>query len=112
MSHTDRSDLASIITGVALFALTCTLTVWMFNLATEPRGMDTLGLEPCATEDQLTDCYWDAHERGNGQGMSFIIVNGTLTYEDGTTLDLTGELPLCTDAIADAGGMCQGPLID
>lgn len=34
---------------------------------------------PCATEDS-TNCYWDANVQGNGQGNSFIDVNGTAYY--------------------------------
>lgn len=33
----------------------------------------------CATEDS-TNCYWDARIRGNGQGNSFIDINGTAYY--------------------------------
>jgi hypothetical protein len=28
---------------------------------------------PCATEDS-TNCYWDASQRGNGTGTSFVTV--------------------------------------
>lgn len=33
----------------------------------------------CAQEDS-TNCYWDATIRGNGQGNSFIDVDGTAYY--------------------------------
>ena len=33
-------------------------------------------LQPCATEDS-DQCYWDASERGNGDGSDFIaLANG------------------------------------
>lgn len=38
-----------------------------------------LSIPECATEDS-TNCYWDATIRGNGQGNSFIDVNGTAYY--------------------------------
>lgn len=61
------------------------------SLATQ----QTTTLQPCATEDS-TDCYWDAESRGNGDGIPFIDMGG-VTY-----------VPLCTDALADAGGACIG----
>lgn len=33
----------------------------------------------CATEDS-TNCVWDSRVQGNGQGNSFIDVNGTAYY--------------------------------
>lgn len=36
----------------------------------------------CATEDS-TNCYWDANTQGNGQGRSFIDINGTAYYFGG-----------------------------
>lgn len=32
-------------------------------------------LEPCATEDSI-NCVWEARERGNGKGLSYIDING------------------------------------
>ena len=31
---------------------------------------------PCATEDSDANCYWDAALRGNGEGSSFVVVEG------------------------------------
>lgn len=39
-------------------------------------------LEPCATEDQVTDCYWDAGVRGTS-GRSFQVRGGFVFYTDG-----------------------------
>lgn len=36
----------------------------------------------CATEDS-TNCYWDATTQGNGQGRSFVDINGTAYYFGG-----------------------------
>lgn len=51
--------------------------------STEPTGE----LPPCATEDS-TNCVWDAETQGNGQGTSFIDIDGT-TYplEDEQTVE-------------------------
>lgn len=35
---------------------------------------------PCATEDS-SDCYWDAAERGNGTGASFLDVGGAIIWQ-------------------------------
>lgn len=51
-------------------------------------------LAPCATEDS-TGCHWDADEQGNGRGT-----------------DLYNGVPACTNAIADAGGICHGEPTD
>lgn len=37
-------------------------------------------LMPCATEDS-DQCYWDAQEQGNGQGRSFVVLDGTVYFE-------------------------------
>lgn len=42
-------------------------------------------LPPCVTEDS-DDCYWDGDTRGNRSGLSFYTIDGTTTYEDGTTV--------------------------
>ncbi|AVR56880.1 hypothetical protein PBI_TRISCUIT_5 [Microbacterium phage Triscuit] len=45
---------------------------------------DKLGvLPPCATEDS-DNCYWDASRQGNGEGRSFSIEDGVVTYWDET----------------------------
>lgn len=30
--------------------------------------------KPCATEDDMRNCYWDARQEGNGHGYSFQVV--------------------------------------
>jgi hypothetical protein len=43
----------------------------------------TRGYPPCATEDSVGPCYWDAQERGNGVGHSFVVhADDTLEYID------------------------------
>ena len=39
-------------------------------------------LPPCTMEDDA-DCHWQAHERGNGMGQSFVNVNGIIYEWDG-----------------------------
>lgn len=36
-------------------------------------------LPACPSEDS-DNCYWDASTRGNGEGDSFYVVDGTVTY--------------------------------
>lgn len=112
MDTETKSALGGIVTAISLFAMTCGLAIWALNVATEPSGVADTGLPPCTVEDQVQpDCYWDSSERGNGEGLDFVVINGTVTYEDGSTLDVSDEmLPPCTDAIADAKGMCFGPI--
>ena len=44
---------------------------------------DTLSDAPaCETEDQTTDCFWDATTHGNGQGRSFAVIQGHTVYLD------------------------------
>lgn len=39
--------------------------------------MDYTNLTPCPTDEgDQPDCYWNAATMGNGQGTSFVIVNG------------------------------------
>ncbi|MCJ1709248.1 hypothetical protein [Microbacterium sp. VKM Ac-2923] len=47
---------------------------------------DALPLPACATEDQVTDCYWDAQTRSNGAGRSFEVRDGVVFYADGETV--------------------------
>lgn len=42
---------------------------------------ETQGLSACVTEDS-DNCYWDGSEHGNGQGRSFTVVDGEVTYWD------------------------------
>lgn len=38
-------------------------------------GVASIALTPCEFEDSR-NCYWNASERGNGQGSSFVNVAG------------------------------------
>ncbi len=44
-----------------------------------------MSFEPCAYEDS-ENCYWNAPTMGDGNGDSFINVNGSLTYIEGCAL--------------------------
>lgn len=52
---------------------------------TTPNGgyFPTLELRPCQVEDD-DNCYWDAARMGNGQGTSFITVDGITYYPEVT----------------------------
>lgn len=58
-------------------------------------------LAPCEFEDSA-NCYWDASERGNGKGDSFVDVDGTAYYVGVHTECLTAP-ETCT--IAEDGSM-------
>lgn len=45
--------------------------------------LPTYTLAPCPTEDS-ENCYWDAANMGNGGGTSFISLNGTWYYPEGS----------------------------
>ncbi|UVT31369.1 hypothetical protein SEA_MARCIE_107 [Microbacterium phage Marcie] len=36
-------------------------------------------LPACETEDS-DNCWWDATEHGNGEGLSFVVIEGEVTY--------------------------------
>jgi hypothetical protein len=42
---------------------------------------DNYTIVPCAQEDDTDNCYWDAATRGNGQGTSFVWLNGKFYQE-------------------------------
>ena len=62
-------------------------------------------LEPCEFEDSA-NCYWDSSERGNGQGDSFVDVDGTAHYVGVHTECLTAPE---TCVIAEDGSMVGQP---
>lgn len=39
-------------------------------------------LPACIQEDDTQNCYWDASVRGNGQGQSFVVLNGVVYYAE------------------------------
>lgn len=93
MQRSTKSAIANIATAIGLFAITCAVAIYALNVYTEPGDIADTGLPPCEVEDQVQpDCYWDADHRSNGEGLSFIVVNGTVTYEDGSTKDVSHEL--------------------
>lgn len=60
--------------------------------------LDTL--PPCEYEDSA-NCIWDASEQGNGEGISFVDIDGTAYYADGEygTWNgfVRGEVIVCDD---------------
>lgn len=78
-----------IIAGALLVASAAGLGTWMAALADEQSVVGTstneapsTNLEPCVTEDS-DNCYWLADEQGNGQGRSFVAIDGHVYYLDG-----------------------------
>lgn len=76
MSTIKKNIIAVVIVAGSIFGV-----VAMASLAIDDS--DGVGLPACATEDS-DNCYWDAEEQGNGQGRSFSVVDGVVTYEDET----------------------------
>lgn len=64
----------AVIGGVLLF----------MDLAAEKATGPDVTLQACAF-DEVTeqDCYWDAENRGNGHGTSFIVLDGTVYVPEG-----------------------------
>lgn len=56
---TEKLKVTALLLGIVAFMVA--FTVWQFSLY----------LPPCIVEDD-TFCYWDAANRGNGMGHSFI----------------------------------------
>lgn len=73
--HALRSIVRAIVATLAalLAGLIIALPIVVHVLELDP-------LPPCATEDS-SDCIWDAPNRGNGEGRSFVDVGGRLFIE-------------------------------
>lgn len=59
-----------------LIAGACLATVLMNN---PPLDAAPIELPPCATEDS-DNCWWDAARDGNGEGRSFVVIDGQISY--------------------------------
>ena len=70
-----RNDTDAFITLVTAF---CAAVIAVALLGA-PGGQPTPSLPPCPTEDS-DNCIWDATTHGNGQGRSFISLDGTTYY--------------------------------
>lgn len=55
------------------------LVVFVSGFMAGLAAADPPPLPPCATEDSV-NCYWDAQQRGNGEGRSFVNYNGQTYY--------------------------------
>lgn len=83
----------AIITVIVAFIVGIVLGMglqWQLTQATLDSLSDSL--PPCQTEDS-EGCYWDADTMGNGLGSDVVSIP---------------DVPRCTDAIADNGGVCYG----
>jgi hypothetical protein len=60
-------------------AATVAFVVSMLTGMSEPTGK--VELSPCAAEDS-ENCYWNAQDRGNGEGTSFIRLDGVTYYPE------------------------------
>lgn len=48
----------------------------------QPEQVTEHVLAPCATEDS-DQCWWDDDVQGNGDGMSFVVIDGEVYYQGG-----------------------------
>lgn len=72
-------SIETLFTIIAAFTIITTIAVFFFVLMTVSSPV----LPACAQEDS-TNCIWDAEERGNGTGRSFVNLDGTVYYEGET----------------------------
>lgn len=76
MKLTRRGKLA---VGVAATALLIGLGVGVNSLLPPPAGVEMI---PCTSDGvdprEEPNCYWNANTMGNGQGTSFVIINGNV----------------------------------
>lgn len=56
-----------------------------YTLPTHIRALNT----PCPAEDSL-DCFWNAHQQGNGHGASFVAIRIRLLGRDGRRIGVVG----------------------
>lgn len=61
--------------------LAVTATGCATRYVTHVEDRDVVILEPCPTEDS-DNCYWDAQRQGNGEGSSFIVLDGVIYYPE------------------------------
>lgn len=65
---------------LSVLALVSALVMGGGSAAMATTGTDTGKLAACATEE-ATNCFWDASENGNGQGVDFHDIAGVAYYE-------------------------------
>lgn len=62
-----RKHLGTIASVLAIVAGSVAISWWI-----APDAPPAPPLTACVTEDDPTDCYWDANRRGNQTGSSFV----------------------------------------
>lgn len=74
----------------ATAALTLGMTAWMMEVADDGNAAEVI--PACQTEDS-DNCRWDAEVQGNGEGRSFTVTDGTVTYDDEAPADSAAPVP-------------------
>lgn len=70
---------AQVIVAVAfILAIAGVVAVAMSGALFERSHGPDLRIPACATDEATKTCYWDADTRGNGEGESFIVLDGVL----------------------------------
>lgn len=74
---------ADVIAAAIMVACAAGLGTWIATLADEESVLgSSTNLAPCPTEDS-DNCFWDADAQGNGEGRSFVTIDGHVYYLDG-----------------------------
>jgi hypothetical protein len=81
-----RGMVAAVLTGLAIVIVAFGITLWCLQLGSANEGAPdraprVITLTPCEHEDSR-NCYWDADERGNGEGVSFVDIDGVAYYPE------------------------------
>ncbi|WNT44312.1 membrane protein [Microbacterium phage CandC] len=64
--------------GFVAVAVVLIIGAFIGSAITEPSP-NPPALPACATEDS-DNCWWDATKQGNGAGLSFVVIEGEVTY--------------------------------
>lgn len=73
--------IAALVAAGACWAPTLVPAIHSGESAESTSDLPTLTLPPCPVED-ADDCYWDAARMGNGQGTSFVTIDGVTYYPE------------------------------
>jgi hypothetical protein len=80
-SRTGTVDWPLVAFAVSLTATSLAVSAWVYLATPDEPEHEPITLTACATEDS-DNCYWDAATMGNGEGLSFVVIDGTVYYED------------------------------
>lgn len=68
-----------LVTAIILAAISSAVTSHLVSDRVSPSVIERAFSTPCEVEDSR-NCYWDAGSSGNGEGQSFIDIEGVAYY--------------------------------